>query len=219
MNRNISIIWDFDGTLTPNISSQEDYTDSTSTVIKHILNNDPAEFWDRVKLLIKESKEEGMSSNGAMSTEQILASESPVWMHALAQIANQKQIPLNREFFKRFIVPKIHLYDKVQNFLQEVKNIENKPGFKKCKVSIHHFIISAGLKDLIVEIFPKDLITYTFGCKYIVEQTIDNGLINVPVFCMDETMKTRSIFELAKKTFQDPSKEVTLAKKRLRSIL
>ena len=208
--RNISIIWDFDGTLIPDRDLEGNPIDSTSQVIDVISDNKPKKFWDRVKLLIKKSKEESTSSNGKISTKQILASQSPVWMYALAQTANQRGIPLDRsgEFFKDFIVPKIHLYDKVSNFLQEIKNLENKPRFKKCKVSIHHFIISAGLKDLIVEIFPKDLITYTFGCKYIVELTIDNGLINVPVFCMDETMKTRSIFEIAKKTFQDPSKEV-----------
>ena len=208
MNRNISIIWDFDGTLIPNRSSQKTYTDSTSIVIEDILKDDPAKFWNRVKLLIKESKEEGASSDGTMSTEQILASESPVWMHALGQIANQRQIPLNREFFKKFIVPQINVYDKVQEFLQEIKNLENKSRFQRCKINIHHFIVSAGLKDLIVAIFPKDLITYTFGCKYIVEQSTNNEFINVPVFCMDETMKTRAIFEIAKGTFQDSSRKV-----------
>ena len=208
MNRNISIIWDFDGTLIPNKSSQKDYTDSTSVVIEYLLKDDPTKFWDRVKALIKKSKEEGTSSDGIMSTEQILASESPVWMHALAQIANQRRIPLNREFFKEFIVPKINVYDKVQEFLQKIKNLENESRFQKCKINIHHFIVSAGLKDLIVETFPKNLITYTFGCKYIVEQSVGDEFINVPVFCMDETMKTRSIFEIAKGIFQYPSRKV-----------
>lgn len=208
MNRNISIIWDFDGTIIPDKDSKGNPIDSTSTVIQYILNDDPKNFWKRVKLLIRKSKEDIPSLNGKPSTEQILASDSPVWMHALAQIANQRRVPLNREFFKRSIVPKINLYDNVKECLKKIKNIENENRFQKCNISIHHFIVSAGLKDLIVEIFPKDLITYTFGCKYIVERQDNNKFTNVPVFCMDETMKTRSIFEIAKGTFQDSSKKV-----------
>ena len=208
--RNISIIWDFDGTLIPDKDSKGNPIDSTSQVIDIISDNKPNKFWDHVKLLIKKSKEESISSDRVISTEQILASESPVWMHALAQTANQRRVPLNREFFKRCIIPRINLYDKAQKFLKEIKNIENENRFQKCNISIHHFIVSAGLKDLIVEIFPKDLITYTFGCKYIVERQEDNNkFTNVPVFCMDETIKTRSIFEIAKGTFRDSSKKVT----------
>ena len=72
---------------------------------------------------------------------------------------------------------------------------------------IHHFIVSAGLKELIEECFPRNLITWTFGCRYVMTKEGEGSeetILNVPVFCMDETMKTRSIFEISKGTFNNP---------------
>src|SRR5262249_47550885 len=57
---------------------------------------------------------------------------------------------------------------------------------------------------------PSELVTWTFGCRYqiVVAQAKDEVPESVPVFCMDETMKTRSLFEISKGSFQDKNRSV-----------
>ncbi len=138
-----------------------------------------------------------------------MASDAPIWMHYLSRLASSKNIPLNKEFFTKFVVDQVNLYPGVVDFLRATRDLEKAARFRKMGINIHHFIVSAGLKELIEECFPKNLITWTFGCRYTVTYEESKEMpISVPVFCMDETMKTRSIFEIAKGTFNDQQKGV-----------
>ena len=199
MERNISILWDFDGTLAPNKDFEGNYIDSTSQVVKILSQGkeDIQVFWSNVKKL--------KGNNQNIEIQHVLASDTPIWMYALSQLAHQQNIPLNQEFFAKFVKSKIKLYPDVIPCLEKIKNIEKDNRFKEAKIKIHHFIISAGLKDLIMEIFPKKLITFIFGCRYQVISDSNNWHVSIPIFCMDETMKTRSIFEISKGTFRDPN--------------
>lgn len=97
--------------------------------------------------------------------------------------------------------------------LESIKSIENSTPFKQNNIKIHHFIVSAGLKELVEECLPKKLITWTFGCRYKVvymDEKFKKSPESVPVFCMDETVKTRSIFEIVKGTFEDTKKGVNI---------
>lgn len=199
MERNISIIWDFDKTLTPDCS--------TTQTIDLLTKDSPAfskQFWANVQAL-KGSKERP-------EWEHILASDAPIWMYSLSVLATSKEMLLNKDFFKSIVVPHISLYPGVEVFLKKLKDLGNNKRFKDAKLNISHFIVSAGLKDLVEQCFGPDLIRWTFGCRYVTGIKIKKKSLpvfqNVPVFCMDETMKTRSIFEIAKGAFMDPSKSV-----------
>lgn len=185
---NISIVWDFDETLTPQ--------DSTTEVVKFLTGKeDGAEFWKYIKSL----------RGDQVQTEEwrhILASDAPIWMYALSRLAYNKRYPLNEDFFKQHIIEKISLYPNVIRFFNIIKSMENDVRFDDMSLKIHHFIVSAGLKDLIQNIFPPDVIKHVFGCRYtMVVEKPDDTPESVPVFCMDETMKTRSLFEISKGSF------------------
>jgi 2-hydroxy-3-keto-5-methylthiopentenyl-1-phosphate phosphatase len=189
---NIAIIWDFDGTLTP--------IDSTTKAVEIIQEGNPgsgSEFWRGVKSLRGDGKEP--------IWEHVLASDAPIWMYVLSRIAFKKKIPLNAEFFKKFVAPHIPLYDGVASFLRKLKLLEETSLFKETDVTISYFIVTAGLKELVELVPPNGLITWTFGCCYKIVVTEENRgePESVPVFCMDETMKTRSIFEICKGSFRD----------------
>jgi hypothetical protein len=98
---NIAIVWDFDGTLSPQ--------DSTTKVID-ILQGDQSgsQFWNYVKNLRGDQRKP--------KWEHVLASDAPIWMYALSRIAFQKGVPLNAEFFRKFMVPQISLYKDVPYF-------------------------------------------------------------------------------------------------------
>jgi 2-hydroxy-3-keto-5-methylthiopentenyl-1-phosphate phosphatase len=194
MPNNISIVWDFDGTLAP-----EDSTTKTVEILKGEGESGP--FWSSVHLL------RGDKDKKNPDWEHVLAMDAPIWMYSLSRLAETQGIPLNSEFFGKFVLPYIHLYDGVLNFLTEIKNLERTSEFKKLDLKIHHFVVSAGLKDLIQQVFPDGLVTWTFGCRYAVTinpDDSDDRPVSVPVYCMDETAKTRSLFEIVKGVFQDP---------------
>ena len=199
LERNISILWDFDGTLIPNKDANGNYIDSTSQTIK-VLSKGKKEYIKNFWLNVQKIK----GNNQDVDVERVLASDAPIWMYSLSQLAHKQRVPLNQDFFTKFVKPEIHLYPGVIDCLKEIKNIDKGSRFKRAKIKIHHFIISAGLKDLIIEIFPRGLITFIFGCRYQVTLDSKGQHVSIPIFCMDETMKTRSIFEISKGSFEDP---------------
>ena len=191
-SRNISIIWDFDKTLTP--------MDSTTELIK-IFTSDIDVFWKQVKNISGVDAPEPMNS--------ISTSEAPVWMYRLSEMAKletrNKGILLDHNTLKTLIAHKIELYPKVLSFLQKIKNLATMEPYKSNNVKIHHFIITAGLKDLVTAVFEyhnaEELITETFGCKYRVIQSNTGAIKNIPIYCMDKTTKTRALFEISKGCF------------------
>jgi 2-hydroxy-3-keto-5-methylthiopentenyl-1-phosphate phosphatase len=191
---NIAIVWDFDGTLTPD--------DSTTRTIEIITGEDGKEFWEFIKALRGDDKLE--------EWEHVLAMDAPIWMYSLARIAAIKKVPLNAEFFREFVVSEIDLFPNVIEFLQEIKNLEKTEAFSKNKINIHHFIVSAGLKELIEQVFPESLISFTYGCRFTVIAVNENTAEpeSIPVFCMDETAKTRAIIEISKGSFQEEKRHV-----------
>ncbi len=193
MNRNIAIVWDFDGTLTPD--------DSTSKVIEHFKGvGGDTNFWN----LIKAIGQSGYSEK--KDWEHVLASDAPTWMYSLSQIAYVNKTPLNKDFFLK-LKSDVKLFKNVEIFLKELKSLEKLPEFKKLNISIHHFIVSAGLKEYVEILIPEDVFTWVWGCRYavIINENDPSGELpeSVPVFCMDETMKTRSLFEIVKGIFLD----------------
>ncbi len=185
---NICLVWDFDGTLTPD--------DSTSIVIDTI---DPhrgaSEFWTFIKTLRGDSRKP--------KWEHILAMDAPIWMYALSRISARARIPLNSEFFQQFVAHKIVLYPHVQECLSALKALETSDDFVAVGLNIRNFIISAGLQDLIRLVLSPEVVTYTFGCRYTVISDPDHPdePESIPAFCMDETTKTRSLFEISKGSF------------------
>jgi len=193
----IALVWDFDGTLTPD--------DSTTKTVEVLQKNQTGnEFWNYIKSL------RGDTKKSEAEWQHILASDAPIWTYSLARIAARKKVPLNKEFFKQFILPDIKLYPGVVEFLTALKDLSGKKEYKKLDIQIHHFIVSAGLKDLIEQVFPAGLITHTFGCRYevVINKDHPDEPESIPVFCMDETMKTRSLFEISKGSFEDEKKPV-----------
>lgn len=185
---NIAVVWDFDGTLT--------IEDATTTVVEFLQGKaSGGEFWNRIHNLRGDSKK--------VSWEHVLASDAPIWMYALSRLAFEKGVPLNPEFFRRFIAPLIQVRPEALKFLRKIKLLEAKRPFKDARLSIEHFVVSAGLVDLVKAVIPDDILKHAFGCRYeiVAYEGKEDEPESVPVFCMDETMKTRSLFEIAKGSF------------------
>jgi len=193
---NIAVVWDFDGTLSPH--------DSTTKVVEILSAGRGDDFWMTVKALRGDQRKP--------EWRHVLASDAPIWMYALSRMAFAKRIPLNTEFFGNFVKPHISLYPNVLAFLRRLMLLERRAIFKETDLRIHFFIITAGLKNLVEILFPRNLIKWTFGCRYEINahEGDQNNPESIPVFCMDETMKTRSLFEISKGSFEDRNKSVNI---------
>ena len=200
----ISIIWDFDKTLTPQ--------DSTSKLIQILLkeeDEDIPEFWEMVQNLSGTQQSQPVKS--------ISTSDAPVWMHILSRIAIIGEVipPLDdRESFRE-IASTISLYSGALDCLEELKGLSHKPLYAKNNLKINHFVISAGIKHFVESILQfhnggKDiskLIECVFGCQYKSKKNKDGKVeANIPIYCMDKTTKTRSLFEINKGCFLDDAK-------------
>ena len=196
---NISIIWDFDKTLTPQ--------DSTTELIRYFLGSETQYFWKEVK------KISGVDAKAPIDS--ISTSEAPVWMNLLLEIAvyndNKKKMELDEAQFSKLIAHKINFYPEVPKFLEKIKILSKEKLFKKNNITIHHFIITAGLQDLVSSVFKyhqsEALIKKIFGCRYKAIKN-KNGLFekNIPIYCMDKTTKTRALFEISKGCFLPDAK-------------
>ena len=187
-HRNISIVWDFDGTLTPD--------DSTSKIVEHFLGeNRKDDYWKWIKQV--------NNSLSESSWERMLSSDAPTWMYVLSRIASQKRMLLNSEFFARKeIVTLVKLYSGANAFLQAIKNFSKEDRFKKSKVQVHQFIITAGLKEYVEELVPKKIFSYIWGGRYSCDPSeYKDDVESIPIFCMDDTMKTRALYEISKGVF------------------
>ena len=191
---NISIIWDFDKTLT--------VEDSTTVLIKYFVGNTETFFWKAVKDI------SGVTSKTPVDS--ISTSETPVWMSLLSGLAKhrktKKNIPLDEDTIGRIIEGKIKLYPKVLEFLEKTKELSSQEVYKANNIKIYHFIITAGLQDLVSAVlkFNKSnhLIRKIFGCRY--KTIVDEDILrNIPIYCMDKTAKTRALFEISKGCFQE----------------
>ena len=188
-HRNISIVWDFDGTLTPD--------DSTSEIIEYFFGKGKKnDFWKWIK-----------SVNGSLSKvswERMLSSDAPTWMYALSRKAFISRVPLSQEFFsKREITNLVKLYPGVNTILRKIKDLEKNNRFKNCNVKVHQFIITAGLKEYVEALVPKEVFSNIWGGRYscVYPPGRKDDIESIPVFCMDETMKTRALYEISKGVF------------------
>lgn len=190
---NIAVVWDFDGTLTPD--------DSTSIVVDSLEGENREQFWSHIKAL--------RGDQDRPEWEHILASDAPIWTYALSRVASAKGVALNSSYF-RDVSPSIKLYDNVVSFLKNIKSLETDEEFQLSQTSIFHFVVSAGLHDLVRLVFPSDVVEHVWGCRYeiIEDANSEDGVPeSVPVYCMDETAKTRALFEISKGTFRQPTEK------------
>ena len=79
--------------------------------------------------------------------------------------------------------------------------------YKENNIEIHHFIITAGIGHFVRSVIKhnsnsSDLITHIFGCNYKFISNKNGIGKNIPIYCMDKTTKTRSLFEINKGCFK-----------------
>lgn len=185
MNQNvIAIIWDFDKTLI-NGYMQEPIFKKYGIEEKN--------FWKEVNSMPQEYKKQGIRVN-----------EDTYYLnHFLKYVKEGKLKDLNNMMLFQ-LGKEIEFCKGLPEFLKELKDlVVNDKRYKKYDIKLEHYIVSTGLTQMIKGSQICEHVDGIWGCEFL-EETIkdsDNNDIKVIsqiAYAIDNTSKTRAIFEINK---------------------
>ncbi len=197
----IAIIWDFDKTLTP------DYMQKP--IFEHY-QVDEDEFWAEVRGLEERYREQG-----------ITISRDIAYLNHLITYAQAGVLPgLNNRLLTE-LGGRITFYPGMPGFMSELKGyIEKHPEYEKYGIQVEQYIVSNGLAAMIRGSDIRPFVDGIWGCEFI-ENPLPPGYLKgdaadstgEPVisqigYAIDNTTKTRAIFEINKGTNKLPRIDV-----------
>ncbi len=165
----IAIVYDFDGTLSP--QPMQEYT------ILPLINEDPDNFWQECTSVAKKQKADDMLT----------------YMRLLIAKANDKKIPFNKTKLKD-LAKKIEYFEGVEDSWFDRINTYIKKKSNN-QVTIEHYIISSGLKDILNGIIIKKYFKKIFACEYYFDHY---GAAKFPTVVINDTVKTQYLFRINK---------------------
>lgn len=185
----VVLIWDFDKTLIPGYMQEPLFKK---------FNVDPVQFWKEVNQLDEYYEKKGMKIN-----------KDTIYLnHILMYVKEGVFKGLNNNMFND-LGAELIFYPGLPDFFQYIKHlIENNDRFSKYDIKLEHYVVSTGLAAMIrgSKIYPY--ISGYWGCEFITnpakpnynmdDEEIEEGEINQIGFALDNTSKTRAIFEINK---------------------
>lgn len=197
----IACIWDFDKTLIPGYMQ---------TPLFDAYGIDEKRFWDEVNELPELYAKQGCHvSKDTVYLNHLL---SYVKNGPLKGLSNRQLRELGRE---------LRFYPGLPGFFKSIKNsISSDPAFQKYGVSVEHYIISTGLAEMIRGSSIAPYVDGIFGCEFIEKpfppgygsqkelEIEEGGEVSQIGVMVDNTIKTRFVFEINKGTNKDPSVDV-----------
>lgn len=189
----IAVIWDFDQTLTPRYMQQP-------LLDEYGVKAD--QFWEEVNALPKLYSERSVT----------VSKDTAYLNHILTYVKHGIFKGLTNKKLRE-LGGKIELYPGLPEFLEKVKGIvADEPKFAQQGIQVEHYIVSTGIKAMIEGsvVFPH--VEGVWACDFI-EEVIPPGSksqmkmkenVEEPItqigYMLDNTTKTRAIFEINKGT-------------------
>jgi hypothetical protein len=197
----IACIWDFDKTLVPNYMQ--------APLFKHygILEE---QFWIETNALVDEYHRRGYRLSG----------EIGYLNHILTYVISGKMSGLNNSTLKK-LGSEIIFYPGLPEFFGNSKNwVKEKPEYIKHDIQLEHYIISTGLAQMIAGSKIAPYVDGIWGCEFI-ENPLEPGFLGQSELSIsaeaeiaqigmviDNTTKTRALFEINKGTNKNSSIDV-----------
>lgn len=164
----VAICYDFDGTLAPGNLQEHSLLPE--------LNLRPSVFWNEVK---KWAKDHNMN--------EVLA-----YMYLTLKKSEENNHPIKRQAFKKH-GRTIKLFEGVTEFFDEIKKYSEQKN-----ITIEHYIISSGLKEIIEGTSIARKFKYIFASEFFYDI---NGVAKWPAVAIDYTAKTQFLFRINKGIF------------------
>ncbi len=198
----IAMIWDFDKTLVPG---------NMQTPLFRHFGIDEAEFWAEVDGL-----EEFYRSHGSK-----LIQRDHLYLNHIITYVREGRMPGLGNRLLRELGEGIEFYTGMPEFLELArKTIESLTRFAEHQITVEHYVVSTGLRQMILGSAVAPQLDHVWACEftelvappgYAEEQGqlfSPEGEIRQLIYTIDNTSKTRAIFELNKGTNKNPSIDV-----------
>jgi 2-hydroxy-3-keto-5-methylthiopentenyl-1-phosphate phosphatase len=165
----IAIVYDFDGTLTP--QPMQEYT-----ILPEIGIKDGKRFWNQVN-------QEAAQTNG----EGIVA-----YMRLMLEKSKSKRFPLTAKMLRES-AERINYFPGVQTYFKRINDYVKKQFLYE--VELRHYVISAGLKEIIEGASIAKYFYKVFASEYYYDEY---GAATFPNVIVNDTLKTQFIFRINK---------------------
>ena len=198
----IAMIWDFDKTLIPG--------NMQGPLFRHY-DMDESEFWQEV-----EGLEEFYRSHGSS-----LIQRDHLYLNHILTYVREGRMPGLGNALLRRLGAEIEFYTGMPGYLELVrKNIESAPKYAEHQIRVEHYVVSTGLREMILGSAIAPQVEYAWGCEFTelvappgyAEQQQQlfspEGEIRQLIYTIDNTSKTRALFEINKGTNKNPSIDV-----------
>lgn len=189
----IALIWDFDRTLTPEYMQEP--------LFKHY-SVDSKKFWAEVNGIPSFYKQNGLTR---------VEADIVYLNHILTYVKNGLFSGLNNKTLRE-LGKQIEFYPGVPEFLQILKeSIEKDETFKTHEIKVEHYIVSTGIKQMIEGSAVASYVDGIWACEFVEtvpEPNYDKSTASLETdrvisqigYMLDNTTKTRAIFEINKGT-------------------
>lgn len=180
MSEIIATVWDFDNTLIPGYM-QDPIFDRWKVKGK--------EFWDNVDSRIKEFENKGFDVN-----------RDTYYLNELIRESRKggSLDGLNNEILEE-LGAELQFFRGATELFREIKEMGDIELYKKCGIRFENYIVSTGLKRMIVGSKIAPYVTKIWGAELIDEESDDGEKRIVEVaYSLDNSTKTRALFEINK---------------------
>lgn len=164
----IALVYDFDGTLSP--QPMQEYT------VLPKIDIPPHEFWAEVTRQTKELGEEPILT----------------YMRLLLEKAEQKSVHIGREEFKK-LGRHVQYFPGVETWFNRINKFVINEGHGRIRV--HHYIISAGLREILEGVSIKKYFANIFASEYHYNH---HNVATFPKLLITDTTKTQFLFRINK---------------------
>ncbi len=198
----IAMVWDFDKTLIPG--------NMQGPLFNHYDINE-SDFWSEV---------DGLASFYADHGAELIQRDHLYLNHILTYAREGRMAGLDNALLRR-LGAEIEFNPGIPDFFEMVrKNIESQPRFAEHQIKVEHYIVSTGLRQMILGSSVAPQVEYVWACEFIelvappgYRETQDRlfspeGEIRQLIYTIDNTSKTRAVFEINKGTNKNPSIDV-----------
>lgn len=176
----IAVIWDFDKTLVDGYMQDPIFEE-------YDVNS--GEFWREVNSLPKKYKEE----------QGVKVNPDTIYLNQFIAYANNGKFKnLNNEKLRSFGT-KQKFYQGIPNIFKKTKElIEVNPKYCEFNIKVEHYIVSTGLTEIIRGSVVNEYVDGIWGCEFIERRENDINIISEVGYTIDNTTKTRALFEINK---------------------
>ena len=189
----IACIWDFDKTLSPGYMQAP---------IFEMYRVDPKKFWKEVEELPNHYKKDGLD----------LISTDTLYLNHILTYARQGAFKGLNNARLRKLGGKIELYEGLPDFFDKIKRfVATNPEYVQHEIQVEHYIVSTGLRQMVLGSKIAPYVDGVWGCEFIEDApppgylaagkkavSEDPKIISQIAYALDNTTKTRAVFEINK---------------------